>query len=152
MAVVLVAALVVSLVIVFGGSSSTATKTGKGGSHGALAGSYFTTSIQDSRLVFLKVKQVGDNVSGIMNVLAPNSEKKKVLTAKYKFTGTVSGSNLSLTMTPSITGLANITGTTSGSTISLTVAQGTTVRLEKGTQAHFKTLVRSQRSALLSSD
>ena len=153
-AVVLVAALVASLVIVFGGSSSTATKKekGKSGAHGALAGSYFTTSIQDSRLVFIKVKQVDDNVTGFMNVVAPNSDKQKVLTVKYKFTGTVSGSNLTLKVTPSITGLATVTGTASGDTISLTVAQGTTVKLEKGSQAHFKTLVKDQRTALLSSD
>ncbi len=145
-------ALAIALPLALGGSSSSASPTPQAPVKGAINGSYLTTTVQDSRLVFASLVQTGSGVSGSLTVTTSGPAHKHLVAHAYSVSGTVSGSVLTLTLTPIAvtTAALSLTATYASGTITATFGTGTTVTLRRGTLATYRLLVRQDRSALLS--
>jgi hypothetical protein len=146
---VVTVALAIALPLTLGGSSSSVTPTP---SVGTITGSYLTTSVQDSRLVFAALVQTGSEVSGSLTVTTTGPARKHLVARLYTVTGTVSGSNLDLTLTPTTgtTAASQLTATYVSGTITATIATGGTLTLRRGTLAAYRVLVKQERTTLLS--
>ncbi len=145
-------ALAIALPLAIGGSSSSAGPT-PSAVNGAITGSYLTTTVQDSRLVYASLLATGHEVSGLLTVTISGPGHKHLVAHIYTVSGTISGSILTLTMTPTaVTGAPlSLTATFASGTLTATLGSGTTLTLTRGTLAAYRLLVRHDRSAMLSS-
>jgi hypothetical protein len=144
-------ALAIALVLALGGSSSSAGPTPSAAVNGAITGSYLTTTVQDSRLAFASLVETGKAVSGSLTVTISGPAHKHLVAHLYTVSGMISGSILTLDLTPTAgTGAPlSLTATFASGTITATLGGGSTLTLTRGTLAAYRLLVRHDRSALL---
>jgi hypothetical protein len=150
--VVVAVGLGVGLPLAFRGSS-TATTTPPAGASGAVTdvgGGYYTTTVQNSRLVYLKLKKTAAGYTGFIAVAGANTARSAVSNKRYKVTATVSESNVSMTVTPAVDGQTTLTATFVSGTVSVTIGAGETYTLKKGKYAAFRSLITKETSTLLS--
>ncbi len=150
--VVALVALAIALGLTLGGSSSSTTPTPTAPANGSVTGSYLTTTVQDSRLVFATLVQSGSTLSGTLIVTTSGPTHKHLVARHYHLTGTISGPTLHLTLT-GVTGRAQstqFTATYESGKITTGFGTGSTITLQRGTFASYRLLVKQDRTTLLS--
>lgn len=151
--VVVAVALGVALPLTLGSTSSTATPTPKSpttspGASG-LTGSYYSSTIEDSSLFFLRLVQNQSALTADLTVTTAAASHLRLVDHRYAVTGSVAGSKLKLTIAPRSTRPQPVTGTYASGVITIVLASGTRVSLKRGTLATYRALVANERSLLL---
>ena len=149
--VVALVGLAIALGLTLGGSSSSTTPTPTAPANGSVAGSYLTTTVQDSRLVFATLVQSGSTLGGTLIVTTSGPTHKHLVARHYNLTGTISGSTLHLTL-KGVTGRAQstpFTATYESGKITAGFGTATTITLQRGTFASYRLLVKQDRTTLL---
>ena len=150
--VVAAIALAIALPLTLGGSSSSTTPPPSVPARGTVTGTYLTTTVQDSRLVFASLVESGSEVSGALTVTTTGPAHKHLVTHLYTVTGTVSGSTLDLTLTSVTAGVTTLMfpATYAAGSLTATFGLGTTLTLQRGTLTLYRQLVKQDRAELLS--
>jgi hypothetical protein len=148
--VVVAIGLGVGLPLAFGKTSSTTTPPRSSNSGSAsMAGGYYSKTVVDSRLVYLKLKTSAGGFTGTLTVSSAGIAKKVVVNKHYKVSVTASGSNMTFTVTPAVDGQTTLTGTYASNAITVTIAPGESVVLQRGKYGAYRALVTKESSTLL---
>lgn len=150
--VVIAVALGIALPLTIGSSSSTVTPTPTTPTTnraGGLTGSYFSTTIVDSSLLFLRLVEVQHTLAGALTVTTASASHTRLVDHRYNASGSVAGAKLTLTIAPGAPVPRTIKGTYTPSVITIALADGTTVMLHRGTLAEYRALVVDDRAILV---
>ena len=149
--VVTAATLGIVLALTLGSSSSitTPTPTSPSTSPGtlrALTGSYYSPTVQDSSLLFLRLVQLQTSLSGVLTVTAASATHARLVEHRYTVTGSVQGTAFKVTIG---TGSTTVFGTYLSGVLQIVLAGGTKLSLHRGTLATYRALVVRDRALLL---
>jgi hypothetical protein len=117
---------------------------------GAVSGTYYTATVQDSSLMFLRLAETQTALAGDLTVTTAGPSHLRLVVHHYLVTGTVRGDTLSLTVVRArLNGSQSLKGTYASGVITIALASGTKVSLERGTLVMYRALVVRDRATLL---
>jgi hypothetical protein len=151
--IVIAAALAIALPLTLGSSSSTATPTPKSAStsipdDGGLSGTYFSLTVEHSRLLLLQLVQLQTTLSGVLTVTRSDPTHTHLVDHLYAVSGSVEGPTIRLSIGSAALGSRNLVGTYGPDDITI-YSSSTHISLERGTVAMYRALVLHDRTALL---
>jgi hypothetical protein len=123
-------------------SPTTAANTLKG-----LSGTYYSPTVQDSSLLFLRLVQLQSTLSGVLTVTRASASRDRLVARHYQISGKVEGPSFDVTIGP---GTRTVGGTYVAGVLSIVLADGTRVSLHHGTLTTYRTLVAHDKALLLS--
>jgi hypothetical protein len=149
---VVAVALGIALPLTLGSSSSTATPTPTPPSTArtaGLSGSYFSTTVEDSSLLFLRLVQVSTSLTGALTVTTASASHTRLVDHRYDVVGSATGTRFTLTIAPHAATRRTLRGTYASGVITIVLADGTKAALFRGTLADYRALVVHDMALLL---
>lgn len=149
--VVTAAALGIVLPLTLGSSSTTTIPTPNSpstspGTLRGLTGSYYSPTVQDSSLLFLRLVELQTSLSGVLTVTKASASHARLVEHSYTITGSVQGTAFKVTIG---SGTKTVVGTYSSGVLEIVLAGGTRISLHRGTLATYRALVVRDRTLLL---
>ena len=125
------------------GSSTTAVPTPTspstaGNTLTGLSGTYYSPTVQDSSLLFLRLVQLQSTLSGVLTVTRASASKDRLVARHYQINGKVEGRSFDVTIGP---GTRTVVGTYTSGVLSIVLADGARISLHHGSLTTYRTLV-----------